>query len=203
MKRVLFLIIIIGSLNYIVAQETIVINHKQIKGISVSYFGQGYSHYGVKIGTEYPLWTKEKLKTKKNLIEINKNKLVFVTGNIGCYIHKRNNVGLFVNSEIGYRKTRNKGFKYEFLFGLGYLHTFLQGDTYEVYDNGSVKKVLLAGRSSLMTSLSCGLGYDFDYYYHKHFSLFLKPGFFVQYPFNTALAARTTIELGFSHNFRR
>ena len=92
---------------------------------------------------------------------------------------------------------------YEFLLGVGYLHSFLQGDTYEVKDDGSVKQVFLAGRSSLMASLSCGMGYDFDYYYHKHISLFLKPGFFVQYPFNTAIAARTTIELGIFYNFHR
>ncbi|NVO20748.1 MAG: hypothetical protein HXX13_13690 [Bacteroidetes bacterium] len=203
MKRILLLIIIITAVNYIEAQDSHENNHKLIKGCSISYFGQGFSHYGVKIGREYPLWTKEKIKIKKNLKEIQKNKLIFITGNIGCFIHKRNNVGIFVNSEIGYRKTHKRGFKNEFLFGLGYLHTFLQGDTYEVNDNGSVKKVFLAGRSSLMTSLSCGIGYDFDYYYHKHFSLILKPGFFVQYPFNTAFAARTTIELGFFYNFRQ
>jgi hypothetical protein len=202
MKRVALFLIIITSVKYLVAQDSLVNKHKLINGFSASYFGEGGSHYGAKIGVEYPLWTKEKIKVKKNHKQIPKSKIVFVTGNVGCYIHRRNNVGLFVNSEIGFRKIRNKGFRYEFLFGLGYLHTFLQGDTYEVNDNGSVKKVFLAGRSSLMTSLSCGLGYDFDYYFHSHFSLFLKPGFFVQYPFNTALAARTTIELGFFYNFR-
>lgn len=185
------------------AQDSLVVNHKLINGFSASYFGQGYSHYGAKIGTEYPLWTKEKIKTKKNLNEIHKKKLVFVTANVGCYIHRRNNVGVFINSEIGYRKTRRNGFMYEFLLGLGYLHTFLQGDTYEVNDDGSVKQVFLAGRSSLMPSLCGGIGYNFDYHYHKHFSLFIKPGFFVQYPFNTAFAARTSFELGIFYNFRR
>ena len=191
------------SADAITAQDSLMISKKKIKGFSVSYFGQGYSHYGVKIGTEYPLWTKEKIKTKKSLKEIHKNKLIFVTGNVGCYIHRRNTVGVFINSEIGYRKTRKNGFMYEFLLGLGYLHSFLQGDTYEVNADGSVKQVFLAGRSSFMPALCGGIGYDFDYRYHKHFSVFLKPGFFVQYPFNTALAARTSIELGIFYNFHR
>jgi len=82
------------------------------------------------------IWSKEKVKVKRNLKEIHKNKLLFVSGNVGCYKHKRNHLGLFINSEIGFRKTRNKGMKYEYLLGIGYLHTFLQGDTYQVNNDG-------------------------------------------------------------------
>ncbi len=125
----------------------------------------------------------------------------FLTGNIGSYVHKRNHVGLFINSELGYRKTRNKGFNYEFLIGVGYLHTFLQGDTYTVDDNGDVEKVHLAGQSNLMIPLSFGLGYDFNFHYKKPFSLCLKPGFFIQYPYNHALAIRPTIDFGLFYYF--
>jgi hypothetical protein len=183
-------------------QDSITILKEKVKGISISYFAEYLTHYGLKVGTEYPLWSKEKIKVRRNSKAIHKNKSVFITGNIGCYIHKRYHTGLFINSEIGYRKTRNKGLTCEYLLGIGYLHTFLQGDTYRVNDNGSVERVILAGQSNLMTSLAFGLGYNFNYHFHKPFSLYLKPGFFIQYPYNTAIAIRPTIESGIFYFFK-
>lgn len=203
MSRFFLAVFLILSVYQVKAQDSLAIHQKKIKGFSLSYFAEYYTHYGVKAGTEYPLWSKEIVKVKRNSKEIHKNKSVFVTGNIGCYIHKRNHVGLFVNSEIGYRKTRNKGLNYEYLLGIGYLHTFLQGDTYQVNDDGSVERVHLAGQSNLMASLSFGVGYNFDYHYHKPYALFIKPGFFIQYPYNTAFAVRPTIDLGIFYYFKR
>jgi hypothetical protein len=201
MARYLLAAILLISLNPVKAQDSLKINQPLIKGISVSYFAEYFMHYGIKIGTEYPLWSHEKIKVRKNLKEIHKNKSVFVTGNIGCYVQKRYHVGLFVNSELGYRKTRSKGISCEWLLGLGYLHTFLQGDTYQVNDDGSVERVKLAGQSNLMALLAFGVGYNFNYYYHKPYAFHLKPGFFIQYPYNTAIAVRPTIDLGVFYYF--
>ena len=107
-----------------------------------------------------------------------------------------------MGSELGFRKTRKKGFKYEFLVGVNYLHTFLQGDTYEVGNDGAVKKVNLAGQSNLMIPFSFGLGYDFNYYYKKPISVCIKPGFFIQYPHNIAVAIRPTIDIGIYYYFK-
>jgi len=201
MIRLFLIIALILSINQVFAQDTLLNN--KIQGISISYFGENLTHYGIKIGTEYSLKITNKTKIKRNLKEIPKRKEHFITGNIGSYIHKRNHVGLFINSELGYRKTRNNGFKYEFLIGVGYLHTFLQGDTYTVSDDGTVDKVNLAGQSNLMIPISCGLGYDFNYHYKKPFSINLKPSFFIQYPYNHAIAIRPTIDLGLFYYFRK
>ncbi len=201
MIRLFLFVALILSIHQVFSQETLLNN--KIQGISISYFGEGLTHYGIKIGTEYSLKITNKTKIKRNSKEIPKRKEHFLTGNIGSYIHKRNHVGLFINSEIGYRKTRNKGFKYEFLIGIGYLHTFLQGDTYTVSDNGDVEKVNLAGQSNLMIPLSFGLGYDFNLHHKKPFSLYLKPGFFIQYPYNHALVIRPTIDLGLFYYFNK
>jgi hypothetical protein len=196
MSRLVIFIILITLVNSIKSQDSLRINKKKLRGISISYFAEYFTHYGVKIGTEYPLWTKEKVKVKNNSKEVPKQKLLFVAGNIGCYIHRRNHVGLFINSELGYRKNRNRGLKYEVLLGVGYLHTFLQGDTY-------IDHVPLAGQSNLMASLAFGMGYDFHYHYQKSFSIFIKPGFFVQYPFGTAVAMRPTVDFGIYYYFNK
>lgn len=201
MIRLFLIITFILSIHQVFAQDTLL--NSKIQGISISYFGEYLTHYGIKIGTEYSLKITNKTKIKRNSKEIPKRKEHFITGNIGSYVHKRNHVGLFINSEIGYRRTRNKGFKYEFLIGVGYLHTFLQGDTYTVSDDGAVDKVNLAGQSNLMIPISCGLGYDFNYHYKKPFSLSLKSGFFIQYPYSHAIVIRPTIDLGLFYYFKK
>jgi hypothetical protein len=175
----------------------------RLNGIGISYLGENLSHYGFKIKTEFPIFIKNKTKTRHNGNTINKQKVIFVAGNFGSYIHKRNNVALFVNSEIGYRKIRKKGFKYEFLLGLGYLHTFLLGDTYEVSDDGSINRVNLAGQSNLMVPFSFGIGYDFSFFYKQPFSININPGFFIQYPYNIAVAIRPTVEASVYYYFRK
>jgi hypothetical protein len=203
MIRPLFIIFLLLTTIKINAQDSLVSDQRKIKGLNISYFGEYLTHYGLKIGIEYPIWIKEKVKTKKSSKEIPKQKLIFISGNIGGYFHKRNHIGIFVNSEIGYRKTRLRGFRYEFLIGLGYFHTFLQGDTYEVNDDGSVERIPLAGQANLMIPISAGIGYDFKFCYNKPFNLYLKPGFFIQYPYNLAIAIRPTIEFGLFYYFTK
>lgn len=192
-------IVLIFLFSDVNGQDTL--GYSRITGIGVSYYGEYFTHYGLKIGTEYSIKQKNKTKTKKSSKQIHKRKEVFLTANIGSYIHKRSHVGLFLSSEIGYRKTIRKGFKYEMLIGLGYLHTFLQGDTYEVNDDGTVDRVYLAGQPNLMIPFSIGLGYDFNFHYKKPFSLHLKPSFFIQYPYNQAIAIRPVVDLGLFYYF--
>ncbi len=203
MSRFILAAIFIISVSQVKAQDSPAVHQNKINGLNVSYFAEYYTHYGIKAGVEYPLWSKEKIKTRRNTKDIHKTKLLFVTGNVGCYVHERNHTGLFVNTEIGYRKTCNKGIRYESHLGVGYLHTFLQGDTYRVNDDGSVEREKSAGQSNLMASLSFGTGYDFSYYYHKPFSVYIKPGFFIQYPYNTIAAIRPTIDMGIFYYFNR
>ena len=200
MHRFLIPIFLVFIFSDAFGQDTLQ-NHR-FSGIWLSYFGENYAHYGLKITTELPLLTKNKVKTKNSGKIVNKRKEIFITGNIGGYFHKRNNIGVFIGSELGYRKTRKKGFKYEFLLGLDYLHTFLQGDTYEVSNDGNVKRVKLAGQSNLMIPISIGFGYDLNYYYKKPISVSIKPGFFIQYPYNIAVAVRPTIDFGIYYYFK-
>ena len=193
---ILFVFIILNTFG----QDTL--RNNKFSGIGLSYYGENFLHYGLKITTELPLLTKDKVKTKDSGKTVNKRKEIFIVGNIGGYFHKRNNIGFFIGSEIGYRKTRNHGFKYEFLLGLDYLHTFLQGDTYEVSDDGDVKRVRLAGQSNLMIPISIGFGYYLNYYYNKPFSISIKPGFFIQYPYNVAVAIRPTIDFGIYYHLK-
>lgn len=190
------LIILIFISGTVFSQDTLKSRFLHVSRVNISYFGESALHYGLKLGAENSLWIKDKVKTKRNNKESLKRKELILTANLGGYFHKHNHIGLFINSEIGYRKTQKKGFKSEIFLGLGYLHTILQGDTYTVNDDSTVDQLHFAGQSNLMIPLTFGFGYDFDYFYNKPFSIHIKPGFFIQYPYNIQIAIRSTLELG-------
>ncbi len=195
MNRIFILLVFSFFFSGLYGQDTL--QTRLINGFGVSYYGENLSHYGLQLSTEYSLWNRNIKKAQSEYKIIHKRKEFFVIGNIGGYIHKQNHVAVFLNGEIGYRKIFENGLKYELLLGLGYLHTYLQGNTYEVSDDGDVTKVNLAGQSNLMVPVSFGIGYDFNILYDQPFSINIRPGFFVQYPYNIAVAFRPTVDIGF------
>jgi hypothetical protein len=143
-----------------------------------AYFGETVFHPGLMVGAEY------------RLLEEDWGTL-FVTGNLGTYVHVRNHVGVFLDSEFGYRFTYANGYELEALAGLGYLHTFLDAPVYEVDDQGHVERVTDAGRPHFMPTLSLGTGWQLE-----HVAPFLRLQVFGQYPFNHELLAHFALLLG-------
>jgi len=145
---------------------------------SLAYFGEFLFHPGAMGGVEYSLldrpWG-----------------TLFVTGNLGLYVHVRNHVGVFVDSEFGYRHTFGSGYELEALAGLGYLHTFLAAPVYEVDDAGHVDKVVNGGRPHIMPTFSVGTGWRFE-----HVAPFLRVQAFGEYPFNRHLLMHFALLLG-------
>lgn len=175
---------------------------RNVLSLNFSYFGQGSTHYGLKVGTEYTLAQKLKSKVRKNGVVIDKKKEIFATANVGWYVHKRNHVGVFINSEIAYRKTRKNGFNWGLYLGAGYLHTFLQGDAYSVTDNNEVEKIPLAGQSNFIHSLSFSIGKDFGFKGTKPFAFQVKRNFFLQTPHNTTSRLLGSMEVGITYKFK-
>jgi hypothetical protein len=143
-----------------------------------AYFGETIFHPGLMAGVEYRLldgdWG-----------------ALFVTGNLGSYVHVRNHVGAFLDSELGYRFTYASGYQLEALAGLGYLHTFLAAPVYEVDAAGHVNRVFDAGRPAFMPTFALGTGWRFD-----KFAPFLRLQAFGQYPFNHQLLPHAALLLG-------
>ena len=150
----------------------------------VSYFGVLLTHPGIKIGSEYSLLKSEKLKIKNDKLKINTSQL-FISPNLGVYYHKRNQIGFFINTEITYQKIFYCGFLWEITLGAGYLRTFLPNTTYQVDNQGHVKKVFLAGSNYFMPSFSMAVGKRFVRKSNKHLSFFFKPTIFLYMPYNT------------------
>jgi hypothetical protein len=145
---------------------------------TAAYFGETIFHPGLMAGVEY------------RLVEDDWGTL-FVTGNLGSYVHVRNHVGVFLDSEFGYRFTYASGYELEALAGIGYLHTFLDAPVYEVDDAGHVERVFDAGRPHFMPTLSLGTAWQFE-----HVAPFLRLQTFGQYPFNHELLLHFALLLG-------
>jgi hypothetical protein len=174
-------------------------NHEKPLRLNISYFGEFVTHPGIKLGAEYPLALRVKEKIGSKGKQKRREHLLFTGGNLGFYRHKRNHFGAFLNAELGYRKTRTKGFKTEGAIGIGYFRTFLDGRTYEVKDNGEVETIKLAGRNKLMYSFSFGIGKDLYQKYQVPISWIVKPTLFVETPYNNGFLPHFALELGVSY----
>lgn len=201
MKIKLSLIALIFSFAFANAQE---IDLKNSTPINISYFGNFARKQGLKFGIEYPLSFKTKTKKKeKNNGQIKvkiKEKEFFLTGNLGIYNQNKNHLGLFLNSEIAYRKISTKGWKAEFLLGMGYLRTFNSGETFEVI-NGNVERVFGAGSNRFIPSFSFGFGRDLTRVKKKPFAWHFRPTVFFETPYNTWFNPTVSIELGITYHF--
>jgi hypothetical protein len=170
--------------------------------INISYFGINATHPGLKVGVEVPFWERLKEKEKRNGNIRLKQRDLFVTSNVGFYHHQQNHSALFLNSEIGYRKTRNKRNQVGVLVGVGYMRTFLSGTTYQTSDSGTPEPIKLAGNSYFMPSFSFFLGEDLSERRGIPITWHLKPTVFFQTPYNHSFNVQAALELGITYQFK-
>ena len=172
---------------------------------NVSYYGETGWYPGIKIGAEYILLEKqkEKIKTKKKKGKFTKTKTnqFIITANLGYYWQPHNYGSFFTNSAILYRHTTNKGFQYNFgLSPLG-VNAFFFNETYEVSDDGDVKKVFLPTRFFYAPSIIMGLGHTMK---KKRLSAwYLNLHIISLMPYNNAVNALAVLEFGFRFNIKK
>jgi hypothetical protein len=160
--------------------------------VSAAYFGETFLHPGAAIEVERKLkfWGR-----RYGLVEHG----FFTEADLGTYWHARNAIGVFVSADFGYRLVFPKGFRLEWLVGLGYLHTLDDGKVYTVgASSDQVTTVDDTGQSALMLSALIGIGWDFSVATRAPFALFLRAGLFGQYPYNTAVLPHLEAQLGIS-----
>ena len=203
--KILFTTLLFLSFIFTSQAQSIVIKDLPI---SVGYYGENGIHPGLKIGTSYTFWSKEKIKTYrfKSRTEKygSKNKLkeLSLDFNLGGYSHPNNHSGYFSNIGITYlrtktRKRRQLGVSFE----IGYLRRFNKLTTYELDENGAIKKVNFAGNNALVIALSPIFAKEFEFR-ARHMRYFIKPS--LQYlKYNEKFQPNATLEVGLVFNIAR
>lgn len=159
--------------------------------LNLGYFGETVTHTGINLGIEYyPHQT-------------DRHQMI-LAGNIGGYVHPRNNTSLFIRAQWGQRLHFKSGLFLDQFVGLGYLHQFVHGgDLYEVKPNGAVVKTPDSGQPLVMPSISLGTGYTFSKNEGTGISLFLRPELFWKAPFNGYYLTHLALNAGVIINLKK
>ncbi len=191
MKKLSLILLLVGIGLSAKAQSDFLEN----KPINVGYFGHYYLHPGIKIGTQYDWksWEKRKEKKKKTVV---KNKSLFISPQIGFYVHPKNHSGLLVNADFGYQRVKQKhGFYQAYSIGLGYLTQFNAGTTY-VNEGGTITAKKWASRGYIMPSLNMEFGQQIN----DKMGWYAKGTLASKLFYNTGVSAETFLELGMKFN---
>jgi len=161
MKYLIMLFIVVG-LTPSIAQTSL-----KTLPISISYYGDNAIHAGLKLGTQYKLFSKEKSKAyrlqKRNTKYGTKLKLkeYYIDYNLGLYSFPNSYTGYFTNIGLSYlrTKTNRKNRQFGFSFEIGYLHRRYKFDTYELI-NGEIESSK-GGNNAFQVSFSPSFGKEF------------------------------------------
>ncbi len=155
--------------------------------IGGGYFGHFATHPGFVLEFE-----SEHMYTEKASLPIRVD--------LGYYSHPRNQKGVFLDANYGFRRYFKSGFFLEESIGLGLLKTSLNTDAaYEVGDDGSVKEVSKGLPADLMPSFTLGMGYKFEGLTGGNNLVWLRPKLSWQLPQKTTSVYHAAIQVGFTH----
>jgi hypothetical protein len=154
---------------------------------SIAYFGELITHPGVKLGINYTL--KQKSKIKKSGKQINKS---WITGaHATFYRHKFNHKALIFNGFIGRQRIGYAGFLMQLNFETGYMASFLDGEAYEW--NGSTLQRAKKGSSHFVFGFNGGIGWDFGKRTSLPVTFAILPHLYIQAPYNTQCLPRAAL----------
>lgn len=127
-------------------------------------------HPGVQLGTEFNY----KVKGCTRL---------FQTANVNYFYHANLNQGVGLFSEIAFEYRMKPGFAFTGLFGIGYMHTFVNKDEF-TFVNGSYEKRTDKGNARLYPSLSLDVGYYIKRNLSGSPKIFLRYQSWLEYPYS-------------------
>jgi hypothetical protein len=166
----------------------------------VSYFGESITHPGLKLGMQFILSGKNPI-IKPNAKTVYRQ--LTVRPNIGFYYHPGNHTGVFINTEIGFRIIRPRGFMGQISLGAGYQRTFLAAKTYELSEQDDFRRVVLAGSNQFMPSMNIALGKVMKGENRRIISYYAGIGGFLQYPYNGMWLPSLVLEMGIALRFSK
>lgn len=164
--------------------------------ISISYYGNLILHPGIKLGLDYHLAGIHKTKIKKRKTKVIQ-KLLYTSPSIAFYSHQKSHSGLFISTDLGWRRYNNKCFYSDISLGLGYYGRINAGDTYEIKEGAAQKR--LGMRNYFTPSLSYSIGQSFKVN-EKLISIFTKVNSNFILGYNTGWTPELSLELGLRIN---
>lgn len=168
-------------------------------GVAVGYYGETITHYGLKVGVERSFHQWSHVKRSGRI------KTYDVIGGLAlaAFRHPYNHYGLIAQTELGLRRTKSRGAVFEVGLSGGYLRTVLDGETYQVADNGSLARIRFAGRNALLVGLYTAWGKDFSRTTNLPLLCRIKPALLLQTPYNTGVLLRFALEIGVVYRFNQ
>lgn len=155
--------------------------------ITAAYFGEQLSRPGGMVGYGY-----------KAVVSKNKQHALVTGAFAGGYHWQYNSRGVFIMPYLGYQLNKPKGFQYDLQLGVGYLHTFADGEVLE-YKNGTFSKIRDKGvPRSMLPYVATGIGWHFKNIAKSNVGLtpFLRTGMHGYYPINSLWSFRLHWSLG-------
>lgn len=176
------------------AQDSISFSKHQI---GAAYLGSSFTRPGVVFSHQYHLWGVDKTKeTKKGKIKPRFWELSLIN-RAGFYNHKQNHFAALLSTGAQFSFVRKKGRFASFGPQIGYLHRFLNEDTYVVDENGLVERKRFAGNAQFTIGLQTRIGKDFSYNNPDNpFGWYLGSNLLWAMPFGTGVVNSSLIELG-------
>lgn len=165
-----------------------------------SYYGNIGVHPGVKLGFDYALIFKEKTKAKKRKTKTIR-KVLFVSPSIAFYSHKNSNKGLFISSDLLWRRYTKRLYITELGVGIGYYRRFNSGKTYEVTSSG-VRELGITSRGYFSPSVSYSFGKRFLIREMIPTEVFLRSNYNVILNYNSSVGSEISLELGIRMSFK-
>lgn len=175
-------------------------------GLTASYFGENVIHPGLKVGLDYTLDERVKVRVHRNAKRaqkhgaITKRKQWFVAANTAFYNHANNHSAWMLGAEIGRRRIREAKGKAKvraFSLGMGYLQRIYNIDTYTLNEDGSLEE-FGGGQSQFYTSLAASFGRDLSIN-DKPVAWFVKPSVFLIVPHTHSITFNAALELGITY----
>lgn len=158
------------------------------RAVSVAYFGEFITHPGISV--EFP-----------TLLKAARKHTLYRKLGVTLYTHRRNHNAFILTGEAGSRLTNKQGRFGEALVGLGYMHTWLQGDVYTRAGSGTVTESFDWGRPHLVLSFSLGAGWEA----HREAlpgTNFIRLIAFGEYPFNGLILPHLGLQFGTTFLYR-
>ncbi|MEQ8415982.1 MAG: hypothetical protein RIB71_15995 [Imperialibacter sp.] len=183
MHKIIFLPVALLFFSSIRAQE-----------VKLSYFGETFTHYGVKGAYSLPLYSWE----KTNRSEKTKNSALVFSPGLAIYRHTGNHIGVIVMPEVSYKTVNQKGSLFETGISPGLFRSFYEGQTFEVSEEGTLERKHLAGRAAFMPSLFVGFGKDLSVQKQIKLTWFCRFHVLKQIPYNKSSLTRIAFEAGIS-----
>jgi hypothetical protein len=169
-----------------------------VSGLATYDFPRGY---GFAIGTSIPFHS-FKGKADKDFKTPNSEKLGFISAESGGYRNPFAYTAIVANAGIGIRYIKSAKHFTELSFNQGILRTAYDGKVYELDKDGNIKERVLFGRTYLTTGFFYSLNWNLDNGISNLWFIQVKPGIWMQYPYNSFLRPHFSIQAGISYRLK-